>query len=90
DPKPLSLNAANRLSMVALEAFHPELGHSVGQSSWELQDHMALVDQATARASLGIWQCHLGGNILRWSSGVYDLFGIERGLPLIRDRIVAH
>ena len=90
DPKPLSLNAANRLSMVALEAFHPELGHSVGQSSWELQDHMALVDQATARASLGIWQCYLDGNILRWSSGVYDLFGIERGLPLIRDRIVAH
>ncbi|MET3711132.1 PAS domain-containing protein [Sphingomonas trueperi] len=35
------------------------------------------------------WECDLATNGLRWSPGVYDLFGIPRGAPLTRDEVVA-
>lgn len=48
-----------------------------------------------AEASLALpalpaaWQCELSTDALRWSDGVYDLFGIERGAPIERPDIVA-
>ncbi|OAN66891.1 PAS domain-containing protein [Sphingomonas sp. TDK1] len=35
------------------------------------------------------WECDLDTNAIRWSPGVYDLFGIPRGAPVTRDDIVA-
>ncbi len=35
------------------------------------------------------WECELATNALRWSPGVYDLFGIPRDEPLTRDDVVA-
>ena len=34
------------------------------------------------------WECDLATNGLRWSPGVYDLFGIPRGAALSRDEVV--
>ncbi|MFL9842015.1 PAS domain-containing protein [Sphingomonas sp. ST-64] len=34
------------------------------------------------------WECDLSDNALRWSDGVYDLFGLERGSPITRDEIL--
>ncbi|NJB96571.1 diguanylate cyclase [Sphingomonas sp. ABOLD] len=34
------------------------------------------------------WECDLATNALRWSPGVYDLFGIPHGQPLTRDEVV--
>ncbi|MGN7998661.1 PAS domain-containing protein [Sphingomonas sp. 22176] len=34
------------------------------------------------------WECDLATNGLRWSPGVYDLFGVPRGEPLTRDDVV--
>ncbi|WP_164854897.1 diguanylate cyclase [Devosia sp. 1566] len=90
DKTPRSLGTANQLAMIALEAFHPGQIESGGPASFDVSDDLILIDQATASAGLGIWQCHLAENALRWSSGVYDLFGIERGAPLSRDRTVSH
>lgn len=35
------------------------------------------------------WECDLRDESLRWSPGVYALFGVPRDMPLVRDRIVA-
>ena len=35
------------------------------------------------------WQCDLRDDSLHWSDGVYDLFGLPRGIPVTRDVIVA-
>lgn len=34
------------------------------------------------------WECDLSDNALRWSDGVYDLFGLERGIPVTREEIL--
>ena len=36
----------------------------------------------------GCWECDLADNSLIWSGGVYDLFGLPRGLPATRDAAV--
>lgn len=38
---------------------------------------------------IGVWQCDLGNGELRWSSAVYDMFGIERGHQPARSQAVA-
>ncbi|MBX3595504.1 PAS domain-containing protein [Sphingomonas sp.] len=35
------------------------------------------------------WQCDLSDDQLRWSAGVYHLFGLPIGAPVSRDEIVA-
>jgi PAS domain-containing protein len=35
------------------------------------------------------WECDLATDAIRWSPGVYDLFGIPRTEPLTRDQVVA-
>ncbi|MCI4590631.1 diguanylate cyclase [Sphingobium sp. BYY-5] len=58
--------------------------------SWplaDLREHLSpvLLDPAIARneaalaeRGLGLWHCDLADNRLRWTAGVYDLFGLER------------
>jgi hypothetical protein len=38
----------------------------------------------------GLWECDLADQSLIWSGGVYDLFGLERGIPVTRDQAIAH
>jgi hypothetical protein len=37
----------------------------------------------------GCWECDLTDNSLIWSGGVYDLFGLPRGMKISRDHVVA-
>ena len=37
----------------------------------------------------GLWECNLADNSLIWSGGVYDIFGLPRGLHVTRDETVA-
>ncbi|MBI4046408.1 MAG: diguanylate cyclase [Devosia nanyangense] len=37
---------------------------------------------------MGVWQCELPSEQLKWSHGTYDLFGIQRNAPLKRSEIV--
>ncbi|WP_286159078.1 diguanylate cyclase [Methylobacterium sp. Leaf456] len=48
----------------------------------------ALGDRAMEAAGLGLWECSLPGDGLRWSRSVYDLFGIPHGVTLDRRLIV--
>lgn len=38
----------------------------------------------------GLWECDLADNSLVWSGGVYDLFGLERRMPITRQQALAH
>jgi PAS domain-containing protein len=40
-------------------------------------------DRLAARG-IGLWECDLRNDHLRWSAGVYDLFGLPRGMTLER------
>lgn len=37
----------------------------------------------------GCWECNLADNSLTWSGGIYDIFGLPRGLPVSRDEAVS-
>ena len=37
----------------------------------------------------GLWECELATGRLIWSGGVYDMFGLERRLPIDRERALA-
>jgi PAS domain-containing protein len=37
----------------------------------------------------GLWECDLSDNSLIWSGGVYDIFGLPRGVAVSRDDAVA-
>jgi len=45
---------------------------------------------ALANHHAGLWDCDLKDQSLIWSGGVYDLFGLQRDLPVTRDQAVAH
>ena len=36
----------------------------------------------------GCWECDLSDNSLTWSGGVYDIFGLPRGVPVTREETV--
>lgn len=89
DSAPRTMDMANRLAMIAVESLvPPETSNAEVSSALRLQRNFETMDQATANARLGVWQCHLAGNTLTWSAGVYDIFGLPRGALLSRDRIV--
>lgn len=54
-----------------------------------LDDQIARDDEALAQRGLGLWHCTLEDNSLRWTVGVYDLFGLERGSAISRALSVA-
>jgi len=37
----------------------------------------------------GCWECDLFDDSLIWSGGVYDIFGLPRGVPISRDEAIA-
>lgn len=43
-----------------------------------LDPAIARNDAALAERGLGLWFCDLKDNSLRWTAGVYDIFGLER------------
>src|SRR5262245_24699476 len=42
-----------------------------------------------ATPQIGVWHCDLRDNALRWSSAVYELFGIPEGEPVTRPLAVS-
>lgn len=47
-----------------------------------------LVERAAATARIGVWSCSLPDEELIWGDGVYDLFGLPRGLSITRQLIL--
>jgi len=60
----------------------------VRQQAAALAHSQRIFDQSSAAARIGIWECSLPDDTLRWTDVVYDIFDLPRGSPLDRDKIV--
>ena len=50
---------------------------------------LTLDGETLARHGIGRWECDLSNNALTWSEGVHDLFGLPRGVRLLRSEAAA-
>jgi len=48
----------------------------------------SLRDRAALLARIGMWECDLATETLTWTDGVYDLFGLPRGITVERSMTV--
>jgi diguanylate cyclase (GGDEF)-like protein/PAS domain S-box-containing protein len=48
-------------------------------------DWGGLLERGTALAGAGAWECDLNTNVLTWTDGVFDIFGLPRGAPIRRE-----
>ena len=53
-----------------------------------LADSRAQLDRVSEAAQIGIWECSLPDERLRWTDGVYDLFDLPRDCDLDRGTIL--
>ena len=44
-----------------------------------------LLERGAALAGAGAWECDLRTNMLTWTDGVFDIFGLPRGVPVRRE-----
>lgn len=66
---------------------HFELGCVLNSAITDLIEPMSVGGLGPHHA--GCWECDLSDNSLVWSGGVYDIFGLERGVAVTRDQCVA-
>ena len=62
----------------------------IRQQAAALAHSQRLFDQSSAAARIGIWECSLPDETLRWTDVVYDIFDLPRGAALDRDTIVSY
>lgn len=48
-----------------------------------------LLERGTALAGIGAWECDLNTNMLTWTDGVFDVFGLPRGTQIRREDALA-
>lgn len=70
------------------QGMHFELGHVLNSAIVEALEPAQVGSLAPQHA--GVWECDLSDSSLIWSGGVYDMFGLRRGLPITRDGILSH
>ncbi len=63
---------------------------AAGANSDPLASLHPAIDRSLAMTGIGLWQCDLATERLRWSQGVWDLFAMERGEEPSRSLTVAH
>lgn len=64
-----------------------ELGHILNSAITDAMEPLTIGDISAHHA--GCWECDLTDDSLVWSGGVYDIFGLQRGLPVTRGEAVA-
>ena len=58
------------------------------QKNTQLAHMTKIFDRASQAARMGVWECALPQNTLRWTDVVYDLYDLPRGAPLDRETIL--
>lgn len=61
----------------------------IRQQADALEHRRKTFEQASAAASIGVWECDLATQALRWSDVVYDLFDLPRGSFIDREGTLA-
>ena len=65
------------------QAKHFELGCILSSAAIDLIEPPAVGTLAVQHA--GLWECDLSNNSLIWSGGVFDIFGLPRGVRISRE-----
>ena len=52
------------------------------------EHYKKMYDRVSTLAKIGVWECDLATEGLTWTDGVYDLFDLPRGAPLLRSDIL--
>lgn len=66
---------------------HFELGHILSSAVTDLLQPSEVGNLGLQHA--GCWECDLSDNSLIWSGGVFDIFGLPRGIPVSRKEAVS-
>jgi len=66
---------------------HFELGHVLNSRITDIVEPAEVGDLGVHHA--GCWECDLSDNSLIWSGGVYDIFGLPRGVHIVREEATA-
>jgi hypothetical protein len=66
---------------------HFELGHVLSCAVTDLIEPNQIGHLGVHHA--GCWECDLSDNSLVWSGGVYDIFGLQRGVHVTREESVS-
>lgn len=66
---------------------HFELGHVLNSTITDIVEPAEVGDLGVHH--VGCWECDLSDNSLIWSGGVYDIFGLPRGMHIIREEATA-
>ena len=76
--------------VVGLEARIAQQDAVIRQLKAEVSHSSKIFDRASVAAQIGVWECELSDNSLRWSDVVYDIFELPRGSSLDRDTTLDH
>ena len=74
--------AALRLRVAAQDAL-------IAGQERELAHYRKIFTRASAAAQIGVWECELADNSLRWTDVVYDIFDLPRGSMPTREATLA-
>ncbi|WP_269140744.1 diguanylate cyclase domain-containing protein [Oryzicola mucosus] len=55
----------------------------------ELKHSRKIFDRASAAARIGVWECELPAETLRWTDVVYDIFDLPRDFDITRGKTLA-
>lgn len=69
------------------QPMHFDLGHVLNCAVTDLIQPAEVGSLGVHHA--GCWECDLSDNSLIWSGGVYDIFGLPRGVPVTREQSLA-
>jgi diguanylate cyclase (GGDEF)-like protein/PAS domain S-box-containing protein len=90
-PSDLEKAPASSIDYVAqLQARIAVLEQVIASQSAELAHAHKIFETASVAAKIGVWECTLPDATLRWSDGVYDLFGLPRGSKITRETILEY
>lgn len=67
---------------------HFELGHVLNSAVTDLIQPRAVGHLGVHH--VGCWECDLSDNSLIWSGGVYDIFGLPRGVRIGREECISY
>ena len=79
---------AGKRGMPGGGAIKGDLNENAGEAPCphaELVHSRKMYDRVSGLARIGVWECDLETEALTWTDGVYDLFDIPRGTPVLRD-----
>jgi hypothetical protein len=71
---------------VAEKERHFDLGSLLSCAAVEAVDPVAIGQLGVRHA--GCWECDLSDDSLFWSGGVYDIFGLRRGVTIARNDVL--